>query len=237
MRNWFRKTFNKQTGEPEASEGQEKSHNISSLYEIVEDHLKSLDYDQLKSVSSDFAERFAAHKEIISEIVKTPPPRPQKKPAARREAELSNDFVVIDARPHGTTGLPVNAAGAFSEEAVLTHYDRMIRSQYDRLIDLTMDFLREVTEAEVKRLDDETTALASEVRDLHDVLTAQVRRLGFDLDETRQLHRDLIASLEERIVEQNRRADLAERRIKILVGAVIGAGLVAGAALVLSLIV
>ena len=237
MRTWFRKTFNKQTGGSEASEGQEKGHNISSLYEIVEDHLKSLDYDQLKSVSSDFAQRFAAHQEIISEIVKTPPPRPKKTADAPREAELSNDFVVIDTRSHDAAGLPVNAAGPFSEEAVLAHYDRMIRSQYDRLIDLTMDFLREVTEAEVKRLDDETTALASEVRDLHDVLTAQVRQLGFDLDETRQLHRDLIVSLEERIVEQNRRADLAERRIKILIGAVIGAGLVAGAALVLSLIV
>ncbi len=31
---------------------------------------------------------------------------------------------------------------------ILSHYDRMIRSQYDRLIDLTMDFLKGVTEAE-----------------------------------------------------------------------------------------
>ena len=75
MRNWFKKTSDKKPKDSKATGEEEKQHNISSLYEIVEDHLKSLDYEQIKSISGDFAERFAAHQEIISEIVKAPPTR------------------------------------------------------------------------------------------------------------------------------------------------------------------
>ncbi len=40
MKNWFRKTPEKKTKDHAPGEGAEKEHNISSLYEIVEDHLK-----------------------------------------------------------------------------------------------------------------------------------------------------------------------------------------------------
>jgi hypothetical protein len=239
MRNWFRKTSEKTPKDSDGGQGEEKQQNISSLYEIVEDHLKSLDYDQLKSISGDFADRFAAHQEIISEIVKNPPPRGGAGAKGQKDhkSEKSDEFVIIDTRPQGGTGFLSNiAVGAYPDEMILAHYDRMIRSQYDRLIDLTMDFLKEVTETEVRRIDTETAKIASDVGELRDVLTGQIERLGEDLDETRRLHRDLIVSLEEGIVEQNRKAELALRRIKILAGAVIVAGLVGGAALVLALI-
>jgi hypothetical protein len=237
MRNWFKKTFEKKPASPKSGEEQEKDHTISSLYEIVEDHLKSLDHDQLKGISGDFAERFAAHREIISEIVKTATPRGKRGLAAVHAADDPDDFVMIDARTRGATGLPMHgAAGDHPDEIILSHYDRMIRSQYDRLIDLTMDFLRGVTDAEIGRLNAETARIASAVGELRDALTGQIEQLDEDLENTRQLHHNLIFSLEKRIVEQNRRADLAWRRIKILIGAVIGAGLVGAVALVLSLI-
>ena len=53
MRNWFKKTFEKKPAGPKTGKEQEKDHTISSLYEIVEDHLKSLDHDQLKGISGD----------------------------------------------------------------------------------------------------------------------------------------------------------------------------------------
>jgi hypothetical protein len=236
MRNWFKKTFEKKPDAQESAEEREKQDNISSLYEIVEDHLKSLDYDQLRGISGDFAERFAAHQEIISEIVKTPPPRGKRGSAADRVNGNPDEFVVIDTRGRGGSGLPANNGGVYPDEMMLAHYDRMIRTQYDRLIDLTMDFLREVTETEIKRLGDETAKVVADIEELRDVLTGQIERLGEDLDDTRSLHHELIVSLEQRIVEETRRADLAARRIKILIGAVIGAGLVGGIALVLSLI-
>jgi hypothetical protein len=233
MRNWLKKRFEKKPAAPIAAEGQEKQDNISSLYEIVEDHLKSLDHDQLKGISGDFAERFAAHQEIISEIVK--PPRHRTKPGSTPGG--LGEYVVIDSIAHGPSSLPVNAAtDDYPDEMILTHYDRMIRSQYDRLIDLTMDFLREVTEAEIRRLDGQTAKTASDIRDLRDDLAGQIEQLGEDIEETRLLHRDLIIALEQRMAEQNRRANLANRRIKILAAAAIGAGLVGTAALVLSLI-
>ncbi len=144
---------------------------------------------------------------------------------------------MIDARPRGAADLPMrSAAGDHPDEIILSHYDRMIRSQYDRLIDLTMDFLRGVTDAEIGRLNAETARIASDIQELHDALTGQIEQLDEDLENTRQLHHNLIFSLEKRIVEQNRRADLAWRRIKILIAAVIGAGVVGVVALVLSLI-
>jgi hypothetical protein len=235
MKNWFRKASDKKERESGSSERQERQDNISSLYEIVEDHLKSLDYDQLRSISGDFAERFAAHQEIISEIVKKPLPR-RGVNAGRADSE-PDDSVVIDTRLHGTAGSAMNpVAGRYSDEMMLSRYDRMIQAQYERMIDLTMDFLKEVTETEIRRLDAETAKLASNVRDLRDVLVEQIQRLAREFDDTRLLHRDLIAALEEETAELNRKAELASARIKILAGAVIGAGLVAGAAMVLALI-
>jgi hypothetical protein len=238
MRNWFRKPSDKKPKDEKPAEGEEKQHNISSLYEIVEDHLKSLDYEQLKSISGDFAERFAAHKEIISEIVKTPPPRRGRGKAAAIQKEPSSDeFVIIDTRPHAGSGFGAGGqAGPYTDEMVLSHYDRMIRSQYDRIIDLTMDFLKGVTEAEVRRLDAETAKVASSVEELRDTLMGQITGLVEDLDETRRAHEDLIADLQETIDEEKRRAELAAKRIKILIYAVIGAGLVGGAALVLAIV-
>ncbi len=238
MKNWFRKTPEKKTKDHAPGEGAEKEHNISSLYEIVEDHLRSLDYDQLKSISGDFAERFAAHQEIISEIVKTPPPgRKHNRIGPEETTGESDEFVVIDTRRRAPAAFRLNAPSeAYPDEMILAHYDRMIRSQYDRLIDVTMDFLKGVTETEVRRLDSETAAVASDLRSLRDVLTDRLERLGEDLGETRELHQGLIAALEDGIAEQNRRAALAAARIKILVFAVIGAGLVGGAALVVALI-
>ena len=237
MRNWFKKTFEKKPAGPQTGDEQEKDHTISSLYEIVEDHLKSLDHDQLKGISGDFAERFAAHQEIISEIVKPPTPRGKRGLAAVHAADDLDDFVMIDARARGATDLSMqSAADTHPDEIILSHYDRMIRSQYDRLIDLTMDFLRGVTDAEIGRLDAETARIASTIGELRDALTGQIEQLDEDLENIRQLHHNLIFSLEKRIIEQNRRADLAWRRIKILIAAVIGTGLLGLIALVLSLI-
>jgi len=238
MRNWFRKTPDKKPKDSGAGEGEEKQANISSLYEIVEDHLKSLDYNQLKSISGDFAARFAAHQEIISEIVKKRPQRGKRTGADDGpDIETTDEPVIIDTRPRGGTGFASGTAvGPYTDEMALAHYDRMIRSQYDRLIDLTMDFLKDVTEAEVRRLDAQTARIASDIRELRDELTEQMELLGENLDETRRLHKSLIAGLQEAMDEQDRKAGLASRRIKILAGAVIGAGLVAGAALILALI-
>jgi hypothetical protein len=238
MKNWFRKTPEKKAKDQKPGEEAEKEHNISSLYEIVEDHLKSLDYDQLKSISDDFADRFAAHRQIISEIVRTPPPERGRDRVNRDETiKESDEFVVIDTRRRAPAAFRLNAPDeAYPDEMILSHYDQMIRSQYDRLIDLTMDFLKEVTETEVRRLDSETAKIASDVQQFRDVLAAQIEHLGEDLDETRELHRGFIAALEDGIVQQNRQAALAFKRIKILVFAVIGAGFVGGAALVLALI-
>jgi len=239
MRNWFKKTSDKKPKDSKGTEGEEKKHNISSLYEIVEDHLKSLDYEQIKNISGDFAERFAAHQEIISEIVKEAPARSgRRKGGADEKAAESEEFVIIDTRSRGGTGFDAgNAVGTYPDEVILSHYDRMIRSQYDRLIDLTMDFLKGVTEAEVRRLDTETAKVASDLELLRDALTRQIENLSEDLDETRRLHEGLIASLREAIAEQNRKAELASARIKILIYAVIGAGIVGGAALVLALVI
>lgn len=240
MRNWFRKSPEKKPGEPkpeETQETQEKHHNISSLYEIVEDHLKSLDYEQLKKISGSFAERFAAHQEIISEIVKAPAARgPKGGAVVSREADESDQFVVIDARAHGAGRFGPAAGGASPDEMILSHYDRMIRSQYDRLIDLTMDFLKGVTEAEVKRLDTESAKIAADVGELRGILTDEVGQLDQDIDEIRRHYHDLAASLSERIDRQEQKADRALRRLKYLTAAVIVLGLAGGAALVLSLI-
>ncbi len=238
MRNWFKKTPEKKPKGTNDTEGEEKQENISSLYEIVEEHLKSLDYEQLRSISGDFAERFVAHQEIISEIVKTPPQRGRRdRIDADEKGAHSDEFAIIDTRAHSGPGFgPGNAAGTYPDEIILSHYDRMIRSQYDRLIDLTMDFLKGVTEAEVRRLDAETAKIAADVRELGDELTGRIERLGEDLEETRRLHEGLIVSCREGIAEQNRKAELASARIKILIYAVIGAGLVGGVALVLALV-
>ena len=237
MRNWFKKTFEKKPAGPKTGKEQEKDHTISSLYDIVEEHLKSLDHDQLKGISGDFAERFAAHRKIISEIVKPSALRGKRGLAAVPAADDPDDFFMIDTRALGATDLPMQgASGDHPDEIILAHYDRMVRSQYDRLIDLTMDFLRGVTDAEIGRLNAETAKIASDVQELHGALTGQIEQIDEDLENVRQLHHNLIFSLEKRIVEQNRRADLAWRRIKMLTAAVIGAGVVGVVALVLSLI-
>jgi hypothetical protein len=237
MKNWFRKSPESKTKDQKSGERAEKEHNISSLYEIVEDHLRSLDYDQLKSISGDFADRFATHQKIISEIVRTGPRRAHDNATPEENSRESEEFIVIDTRPRPTGALRLDApAPAYSDDVVLTHYDRMIRSQYDRLIEQTISFLKGVTETEVRRIDSETARLGSDMERFRDALTARIEGLGDDLDETREFHRGLIAALEDGIEQQNRLAALALMRIKILVFAVIGAGLVGGAALVLSLI-
>lgn len=237
MRNWFKKTFEKKPAGPQPAEEQERPDTISSLYEIVEDHLKSLDHDQIQDISSDFSERFAAHQEFISEIVKAPRPRGGRGNSAVRPTDNPDDFVTFDAQLSGVPGYPLHGPDAAHPDGVmLAHYDRMIRSQYDRLIDLTMDFLREITEAEIKRVDGETARISSEIQEQRDFLLGQIEQLAEDLQDNREFHRERIASLERLIGEQDRRADLSARRIRILAAAVIGAGAVGVTAVVLSLI-
>lgn len=234
MRNWFKKTFEKKPAGPQPAEEQEQQDTISSLYEVVEDHLRSLDHDQIQDISSDFSERFAAHQEFISEIVKPPRPRGVRGKAALRPADGPGGFAAIDAELPGYA--PRGSDGSRPDEGMLAHYDRMIRSQYDRLIDLTMDFLREITEAEIKRVDGETARLGSEIQEQRDFLLGQIEQLAEDLQDNREFHRERIASLDRLIAEQDRRADLSARRIRILAAAVVGAGAVAVTAVVLSLI-
>ena len=229
MKSWFRKITEKKRKGDEQDAHNEKGQNISSLYEIVEDHLKSLDYDQLEGISEGFAERFAAHQEIISQIIRTPLPKMERYFGQEGGPETSDGFEIVDAHPRA----PV---GPYPSETILSHYDRMIRTQYDRLISLTVDFLKDVTSAEIERVESQTKRIDSEVRLLSDVLRDEAQRLQGDLDRLGERHLSLIKTLENSLIEQNRRMTLLTKRLWMLLSAVGVAAVVGGAALILSLI-
>jgi hypothetical protein len=236
MKNWFRRDSDKKGKEDKEGDTTFTQDNISSLYEIVEDHLKSLDYDQIRGISSDFAERFRAHQETISEIIRTPPARFEHNPIREGRSQSDAGIEIIDARPHDPISpRRADAVVPFSDEMILSHYDRMIRTQYDRLIDLTVDFLREITTAEIERVDSETRRIDSEVRRLSDALNSGVEELRGDLGRLDERHRCLLKALEGSLIEHDRKIALITTRLWVLLGAVGIAAIIGGTALILSL--
>jgi hypothetical protein len=238
MKNWFRRDSEKKRKEQTDREDDttRKQDNISSLYEIVEDHLKSLDYDQIRGISPDFAERFRAHQEIISEIIRTPPARLERHTIRGGPSGTDAGIEIIDARSHDTVGTRrAEALVPFSDEMILSHYDRMIRIQYDRLIDLTVDFLREVATAEIERVDSETRRIDSEVGRLAVALNDGMEGVRRDLGRLEERHLSLQRALEGSLIEQNKKIALVTARLWVLLGAVGIAAIIGGTALILSL--
>ncbi len=237
MKKWFKKIIDKKTKDDDQDTEKEKSENISSLYEIVEDHLKSLDFEQLRNISSDFAQRFRSHQELISQIMRTPPPGMERRYGEKDGEVPPEEFEIIDARTETADGpRRTTAVGSYSDEMMLTHYDRMIRAQYDRLIDLTVEFLKEITESEIERLESETKQVISELRELRGAVETEVDKLHDEVEQSEQRQHSLIQTLENELIGQGRRIAVLNNRLRIAAAAVGIAAVVGTAALVLSLI-
>jgi hypothetical protein len=237
MKKWFKKIIDKKTKDDDQDTDKEKNENITALYEIVEDHLKSLDFEQLRNISSEFAQRFRSHQEMISQIMRTPPPRMERRHGESDRQMPPEEFEIIDARTEGTAGPQfTTAVGTYSDEMILTHYDRMIRTQYDRLIDLTVKFLKEITESEIKRLESETKQVISEVRQLRDAVETEVGKLHDEIEQSEQRQQSLVHTLESELIGQGRKIAVINSRIRIVAAAVGIAAILGTAALILSLI-
>jgi hypothetical protein len=234
MKKWFQKIIDKKSGEDDKKTGKQKEHDISSLYEIVEDHLKSLDYDQLSNISANFAERFSEHQKNIARIVRTSPSNVRR---FDEEMEGVEEFEVVDARAQSDTGLGrTDVVRASSDELVLSHYDRMIRSQYDRLIDLTVEFLKEVMASEVESLRGETNRIEGELEQLREDAGEEVQIIRDELRLTEERHLSMIKALEEGLLRQDRMTKILKKRLLILAYCIAGAAAVGVAALILSLL-
>jgi hypothetical protein len=234
MKKWFQKIIDKKSGDDDRKTGKQEEHDISSLYEIVEDHLKSLDYDQLSNISANFAERFSEHQKNIARIVRTSPSNIRR---FDEEMEGVEEFEVVDARAQSDAGSGhTDVVRASSDELVLSHYDRMIRSQYDRLIDLTVEFLKEVMASEVETLRGETNRIKGEVEQLREDAEEEVQIIRDELRLTEERHLSLIEALEEGLLRQDRMAKILKKRLVILTYCVAVAAAVGVAALILSLL-
>ena len=76
MKNWLKQIRDGISREKE--ERDDKGEDISSLYEIIEDFLKALDYKQVKGIRNEFLERYEFHREVVNDVIR---PRSKKKAA------------------------------------------------------------------------------------------------------------------------------------------------------------
>ena len=202
-----------------------KDENIATLYEVVEDYLKSLDHNQLMEVTDQFLDRYERHADEIAEIIKV---QPRNRVTGGRgeiggKAEFGDEDIEM-VKEKESVGREIRGSAAADDNMkyFLREWIGVIREQDNRRF-----------EAELKNLDEKG---AAETRRLEDVLALKVKGIEADVSRAAAHQTGLVAMLQNEIHEQNRRLFTVFNRVWILITGLVVAFLLGGAALLVALL-
>ncbi len=201
----------------------DKDENIATLYEVVEDYLKSLDHNQLMEVTDEFLDRYERHTDEIAGIIKSPP----KGKVTSKRGEIEREAGAGDKGSEISGGvIEEEKGGSVAEDENMKYFLRewigVIRDQDNRRF-----------ETALKNLDEKG---AAEKRRLEDILELKVKRIEADLSRTTDHQTGLVTMLQNEIHEQNRRLFAVFNRVWILITGLVAAFLLGGAALLVALL-
>lgn len=214
-------------GVEEVNENEAEEENIATLYEVVEDYLKSLDHNQLMGITEQFVDRYKRHTDEISDIIKVSPrvAIPEMARArVRAHDEVGGGGVkerVEDVRKE-IGGAKGEARGDDNVNNFLKEWMEEVRVQDNRRFEMTLNHLAENSAAEIRRLED--------------ILELKIKRIESDLSTASDHQMGLVAMLQNEVHEQNRRLFSVFNRVWILITGVVVAFLVGGAALLVAIL-
>ncbi|MBN1573146.1 MAG: hypothetical protein JW984_08120 [Deltaproteobacteria bacterium] len=200
-----------------------KDENIATLYEVVEDYLKSLDHNQLMEVTDEFLDRYERHADEIARIIKV---RPKGKVLDRR-GEVERETGVSNKGSEISGGASEGerrgrVMGDDNMKYFLREWMDVIREQDNRRFETKLKHLAEKSSAETRRLED--------------ILALKVKRIESDVSTAADHQMGLVAMLQNEIHEQNRRLFTVFNRVWILITGLVVAFLLGGAALLVALL-
>ena len=212
----------------EAINNDEESENISTLYEVVEEYLKSLDHNQLTDVSEKFVERYQQHTDEVAEIIKV---SPKSAVPSRREA-VKVEHAVIEEKHIGEV--------VKNREERVEREDKggaMSNDSLKLFLKEWMDIIRvqdsNKFETALKHLDEKKTG---EIKGLENNVGLKISKVESDLSQNSRHLLGLLTILQHEVHEQNRRLFLTFNRVWVLITGLVIATLLGGTALLVAIL-
>ncbi len=205
-----------------------ESENISTLYEVVEEYLKSLDHNQLTDVSEKFVERYQQHTDEVADIIKVSPKSsvPSSREAVKVEPKvIENKYIGEVVKDEGERIVREVKGEVMSDDNLklfLKEWMDIIRVQDSNKF-----------ETALKHLDDKKT---SEIKGLEDTVGLKITKMESDLSQNSMHLLGLLTMLQHEVHEQNRRLFLIFNRVWVLITGLVIATLLGGTALLVTIL-
>ncbi len=209
-------------------DGDSENENISTLYEVVEEYLKSLDHNQLADVSEKFVERYHQHTDEVTDIIKVSSKsavfgsREAVRVGSKEIEEKKVAEVIKDGRERIEREVKGGVMSDDSLKLFLKEWVDIIRVQDSSKF-----------ETALKHLDEKKTG---EIKGLENTVGLKIAKIESDLSQTSTHHLDLLTMLQNEVHEQNRRLFLMFNRVWILITGLVVATLLGGAALLVAIL-